>query len=283
MAPKLSLLAWASGLTWLLRTWTTLWTTFTAWARPRPWLLCDFSFSSCYDLIASFLFQLLHSSLPLQFFLFVGKRGCYLFGFLITDCNNPKLKFDGIVWYLLKHVSDFHLLVKVNEYTAHKFWCYRVIVYLNIFDLPVFIELFPDIIIGKVSVDILNIETSIVLDLKHRFDRVSWFDRFLLHSFLHFNALLLLFGLTLSLLLSSLDLIKVKINSITAIRATNSYNVFVLQTLWTQSLKFYLISSSLYYGSMGGVQIYQNKLHICWKIDACVKFTDGWMLQSEII
>lgn len=233
MVLKLSLLAWPTGITWLLRTWTTLWTTFTAWARPRPWLFCYFSFSNPYELIVSPLFELFHSSLPLQFFFFVSKRGCYLFGLLVTDCYNPKLKFDGIVWYVLKYVSDFHFLVKVDKHTAHESCGFGIIVYLYIFDLPVFIEDILDIIVAKVSTDILNIKTSVVLDLKQRFDRISQFNGFLLQSLLHFNSLLLLFGLTLSLLLSSLDLIKAKIYSITAVRLANFYYIFVLQTLRT--------------------------------------------------
>lgn len=84
----------------------------------------------------------------------------------MVDCNYSKLKLEGLFSDALKDRTDLYLFVIINKYAAHELPCFLVDVDPNIFDGSVLIKSFFDVLVRKITIDVLDIKTGILLELE---------------------------------------------------------------------------------------------------------------------
>ena len=109
--------------------------------------------------------------------LLISERCDYFFSLITIDSDNPKLIFDGIFWNVLKNLSYLSdLLVIVNKHTSHESSCLLVDVNSYIFHRTIVIKNLLDILITKVPIHVLNVETGVFFELKQRLDGIALFD-----------------------------------------------------------------------------------------------------------
>lgn len=65
----------------------------------------------------------------------------------------------------MKHFRDLDSLIEEDQNTAHEFSCLLVNVYADVLDKTVLVEGFLDVLIGKITVDALDVETRKLFEL----------------------------------------------------------------------------------------------------------------------
>lgn len=65
----------------------------------------------------------------------------------------------------MKHLRDLYLLIEEDQNAAHEFSCPLVDVYADVLDKTVLVEGFLDVLIGKITVDALDVKTREFFEL----------------------------------------------------------------------------------------------------------------------
>lgn len=90
----------------------------------------------------------------------IGESSDNLLRFFRGDRNHPKfIKLNRISLDILQHFRDLDLLVEEDQDTAHEFSGPLVDVYADVLDKTILVEGFFDVLIGKITVDALHVET----------------------------------------------------------------------------------------------------------------------------
>lgn len=106
-------------------------------------------------------------------YLFFRKGSDNLLGLIMVDCNNSKLIFDRFSSDILKYSVNLYLLIIIDKYTPHKPPCLLININANIFYRAVLIESFLYIFVCKVAINVLDIKTGVLLQLKDSFYRLA--------------------------------------------------------------------------------------------------------------
>lgn len=80
----------------------------------------------------------------------------------MADCDNSKLKFEWFFIDIFEDCANFDFLIVVDEYTSHESSCLLIDIDPDISDWSILIEGFFDILVCKITIDILNIEAIVL-------------------------------------------------------------------------------------------------------------------------
>jgi hypothetical protein len=94
---------------------------------------------------------------------FVGKSGDNLFSLLRADGNYSEIVIDGMFFNVLKDVVDPGLIFEGDEDAAHEAPGLLVDIDAYVLGWAILIEGFFDVLIGIITIDVLDIEAGEVL------------------------------------------------------------------------------------------------------------------------
>jgi len=95
----------------------------------------------------------------------VGEGLSNLLCFLSTDGHHSEIVFDGILSNILHHIANLDVICEVDENAAHESTGALVNIDADILGGAVLVEGLPDVLIGKVTIYVLYVQTGEVLQL----------------------------------------------------------------------------------------------------------------------
>lgn len=263
---------------------TTVRSTFTVFPGPRPAFPSGFSLPSLFVLLGTLFFEFLLLFLLLYF---VGEGSDDLFSFILIDSNNSEFVFEWIAGDTLEYRIDFGLFIVIDEDAAHEASCFLVDVNAYVLDWPILIESFLNVLVRKVTVDVLHVQAAVLLQIQQWLYRLSLLLLILyvliLQFFQFLNSGQFFSRLFLLSCDAGLDLFVGEVNIVSAGGHPKYNYVFVLEALGTQRFKLYGLVATKNHRTVSGVEVYQQHLHIWGEVDRCMEFADRAMLQSEIV